>query len=167
MDANAADYFGRLPKLCPMMLILCRCHPRRVTRRPAYVRAIPRRAPRQSIGFNNLMPLKQRPLYELPPQRRMRLFPASPVRIALSQKMSDQPKFRQDYYAKTAFGRGLGAFYFEHPRGAKAGMYETPIMNAWRAFRWRCGGPAASSRIRACTGMAGRGKRPRPCFKGQ
>ncbi len=87
----------------------------------------------------NTYALAQRPLYELPALSAHEAVPGHHLQIALAQEMSDQPRFRQEYYA-TAFGEGWG-LYAERVAG-EAGIYETPYerfgalsYEMWRACR--------------------------------
>jgi uncharacterized protein (DUF885 family) len=137
MDAMLPDYFGRLPQLAydvePVPEAIA---PGYTTGR--YVEGDPAEG-RHGIYWVNTYALEQRPLYELPALTAHEAVPGHHLQIALSQEMSDQPKFRQDYYA-TAFGEGWG-LYSEHLAG-EAGMYVTPYerfgglsMEMWRACR--------------------------------
>ncbi|KCZ91611.1 DUF885 domain-containing protein [Hyphomonas johnsonii] len=137
MDAILPVYFGHLPKLAydvePVPLAIA---PGYTTGR--YVEGDPAEG-RHGIYWVNTYALEQRPLYELPALTAHEAVPGHHLQIALSQEMSDQPKFRQDYYA-TAFGEGWG-LYAEHLAG-EAGLYETPYerfgglsMEMWRACR--------------------------------
>ena len=87
----------------------------------------------------NTYALEQRPLYELPALSAHEAVPGHHLQIALAQEMSDQPRFRQEYYA-TAFGEGWG-LYAERIAG-EAGIYQTPYerfgalsYEMWRACR--------------------------------
>jgi uncharacterized protein (DUF885 family) len=87
----------------------------------------------------NTYALEQRPLYELPALSAHESVPGHHLQIALAQEMSDQPRFRQEYYA-TAFGEGWG-LYAERIAG-EAGIYQTPYerfgalsYEMWRACR--------------------------------
>jgi uncharacterized protein (DUF885 family) len=87
----------------------------------------------------NTYALAQRPLYELPALSAHEAVPGHHLQIALAQEMSDQPRFRQEYYA-TAFGEGWG-LYAERVAG-EAGIYQTPYerfgalsYEMWRACR--------------------------------
>tara|TARA_R110002124_G_scaffold20971_15_gene81519 strand:- start:3680 stop:5476 length:1797 start_codon:yes stop_codon:yes gene_type:complete len=137
MDAMLPDYFGRLPTLpYDVEPVPAAIAPGYTTGR--YVEGNPDEG-RHGIYWVNTYALEQRPLYELPALTAHEAVPGHHLQIALSQEMSDQPKFRQDYYA-TAFGEGWG-LYSEHLAG-EAGMYETPYerfgglsMEMWRACR--------------------------------
>jgi uncharacterized protein (DUF885 family) len=137
MDAMLPDYFGRLPKLAyDVEPVPDAIAPGYTSAR--YVEGNPSEG-RHGIYWVNTYALEQRPLYELPALTAHEAVPGHHLQIALSQEMSDQPKFRQDYYA-TAFGEGWG-LYSEHLAG-EAGMYETPYerfgglsMEMWRACR--------------------------------
>ncbi|MFT5930962.1 MAG: hypothetical protein ACI93G_000034 [Hyphomonas sp.] len=137
MDAMLTDYFGRLPKLAyDVEPVPDAIAPGYTSAR--YVEGDPAEG-RHGIYWVNTYALEQRPLYELPALTAHEAVPGHHLQIALAQEMSDQPKFRQDYYA-TAFGEGWG-LYSEHLAG-EAGMYETPYerfgglsMEMWRACR--------------------------------
>ena len=137
MDAMLPDYFGRLPTLpYDVEPVPAAIAPGYTTGR--YVEGNSDEG-RHGIYWVNTYALEQRPLYELPALTAHEAVPGHHLQIALSQEMSDQPKFRQDYYA-TAFGEGWG-LYSEHLAG-EAGMYETPYerfgglsMEMWRACR--------------------------------
>lgn len=137
MDAMLPDYFGRLPKLpYDVEPVPDAIAPGYTTGR--YVEGDPDEG-RHGIYWVNTYALEQRPLYELPALTAHEAVPGHHLQIALAQEMSDQPKFRQNYYA-TAFGEGWG-LYAEYLAG-EAGMYETPYerfgglsMEMWRACR--------------------------------
>ena len=137
MDAMLPDYFGRLPKLpYDVEPVPDAIAPGYTTGR--YVEGDPDEG-RHGIYWVNTYALEQRPLYELPALTAHEAVPGHHLQIALAQEMSDQPKFRQNYYA-TAFGEGWG-LYSEYLAG-EAGMYETPYerfgglsMEMWRACR--------------------------------
>ena len=137
MDAMLPDYFGRLPKLAyDVEPVPDAIAPGYTSGR--YVEGDPDEG-RHGIYWVNTYALEQRPLYELPALTAHEAVPGHHLQIALAQEMSEQPKFRQDYYA-TAFGEGWG-LYSEYLAG-EAGMYETPYerfgglsMEMWRACR--------------------------------
>jgi len=137
MDAMLPDYFGRLPKLpYDVEPVPDAIAPGYTTGR--YVEGDPEEG-RHGIYWVNTYALEQRPLYELPALTAHEAVPGHHLQIALSQEMSNQPEFRQDYYA-TAFGEGWG-LYSEYLAG-EAGMYQTPYerfgglsMEMWRACR--------------------------------
>lgn len=137
MDAMVPDYFGRLPRLAyDVEPVPDAIAPGYTAGR--YVEGDPQEG-RHGIYWVNTYALEQRPLYDLPALTAHEAVPGHHLQIALSQEMSNQPKFRRDYYA-TAFGEGWG-LYSEYLAG-EAGMYETLYerfgglsMEMWRACR--------------------------------
>ena len=137
LRASLPDYFGNLPELeFEVQPVPDAIAPGYTTGR--YVSGDPEEG-RLGIYLVNTYALDQRPLYELPALSAHEAVPGHHLQIALAQEMSDQPKFRQDYYA-TAFGEGWG-LYAERIAG-EAGIYRTPYerfgalsYEMWRACR--------------------------------
>ena len=137
LRASLPDYFGNLPELeFEVQPVPDAIAPGYTTGR--YVSGDPKEG-RLGIYLVNTYALDQRPLYELPALSAHEAVPGHHLQIALAQEMSDQPKFRQDYYA-TAFGEGWG-LYAERIAG-EAGIYRTPYerfgalsYEMWRACR--------------------------------
>lgn len=137
LDGMLPDYFNRLPRLgytvdrVPLSIAPGYTSGRYMSGDPG--------EGRPGAYLVNTYALDQRPLYELPALSAHEAVPGHHLQIALAQEMTDQPWFRQSYYA-TAFGEGWG-LYAEW-LAVEAGIMQTPYerfgalsMEMWRACR--------------------------------
>ncbi|RDX36440.1 DUF885 domain-containing protein [Kangiella sp. HD9-110m-PIT-SAG07] len=137
MDHQLPKFFGKLPRqpygVVPVPEEIA---PKYTTGRYS---GAPIDSDRAGEYWVNTYALEKRPLYNLEALTLHEAVPGHHLQTALSQELTDLPKFRQNTYI-SAFGEGWGLY--SEKLGLEAGFYEDPYSNfgrltyeMWRAMR--------------------------------